>query len=56
MTANREFALKLNKYLPKLEKIFSNYSYDGTKKIGLNNLVKFLKEYELLTPTGLSAH
>lgn len=44
----RDFALKLNKYLPSLEKVFQQYAIEASSRLGLNNFIRFLKEYRLL--------
>jgi hypothetical protein len=48
----REFALKLNKYLPPMEKVFQEYAIEASSKLGLNNFIRFLKEYQLITKVG----
>lgn len=47
----RAFALKLNKYLPGLERVFQDYAIEASSRLGLNNFIRFLKEYQLLAKT-----
>ena len=41
--------MKLNKYLPGLEKVFQEYAIEASSRLGLNNFIRFLKEYQLLS-------
>ncbi|CDW91592.1 UNKNOWN [Stylonychia lemnae] len=49
MMNSREFALKLNKYVGQLEKIYQQYAIEASSRLGMNNFIKFLKEYDLLS-------
>jgi hypothetical protein len=48
----RGFALKLNKYLAPLEKVFQQYAIETNSKMGLNNFMRFLKDYQLLAASN----
>lgn len=43
--------MKLNKYLPSLERVFQDYAIEASSRLGLNNFIRFLKEYQLLAKT-----
>lgn len=48
MMNSRELALKLNKYVGQLEKIYQQYAIEASSRLGMNNFIRFLKEYDLL--------
>lgn len=45
---SRDFALKLNKYVGLLEKIYQQYAIEASSRVGMNSFIRFMKEYELL--------